>query len=371
MKTLITTALFLLAMTMNSQTFEISGNVSNFENKQNSITVSLFESSKQTLLKVNYLIEKGKFIFAAISNGKYIIRISGNEINDFESPVFEVINQNLVLEPFSLSKKTTLLQEVVVAAKKKPIVEVFADKTVFNVQNSLSSVGVSAFETLRKAPGIVINNNDDLIVEGKTGVQIYIDGKPSVLSGQDLTNYLKTIQASDIDLIEIITNPSSKFEAAGNAGIVNIKLKKDKRFGTNGSLGLGFAVGKFSRYNSSLSLNNRTKKTNLFMNYTNNFNKSYSFINLYRTQSNTTFDSKNTNISNENNNNLKVGLDYFVNKKHTLGVVVNSNFKNDYSEGNNRTPITTIGNSSPNQVLISQSNDKSNRSEERRVGKEC
>ena len=343
---------------MNSQTFEINGRLSNFENKENSITISLFESLKSTLLKIDYPNDEGKFNFKAIPNGNYFIRISGNEINDFESSIFKITNQNLVLESIALIKKSRQLNEVVIV-KKKPIVEVFADKTVFNVQNTLSSIGISAFELLRKAPGIIINNNDALIVEGKTGVQIYIDGKPSVLSGQDLTNYLKTIQSSDVDLIEIITNPSSKFDAAGNAGIVNIKLKKDKRFGTNGSLGLGYSVGKFARYNSSLSLNNRTKKTNLFGTYSNNFNNSYSFINLYRIQSNTIFDSRTTNVSNQNTNNIKVGLDFFANKKHTFGAVVNSNFNNNFSNGNTRTPIIAIGNSIPNQVLIAQSNSKS------------
>jgi iron complex outermembrane recepter protein len=357
MKTSITTLFILFTIMMHSQTFEISGSISNFENRENTITISLFESLKSTIVKINYPNTNGKFNFVAIPAGSYFIRISGNEINDFESSKFEISNQNILLETYNLTKKSTQLNEVVII-NKKPIVQVLADKTIFNVQNSLSASGISAFELLRKAPGIIIDNNDNLIVEGKTGVQIYIDGKPSVLSGQDLTNYLKTIQSSDVDLIEIITNPSSKYEASGNAGIVNIKLKKDKRFGTNGSLGLGFAVGKFARYNSSLSLNNRSKKTNLFGTYSNNFNKNYSFINLYRIQSNTIFDSRTTNVSNENTNNIKIGLDYFANKKHTFGIVVNSNFNNNFSNGNTRTPIISIGNSSPNQILIAESNSK-------------
>ncbi len=358
MKNSITTLLVLFSVLMNSQTFEINGYISGIENTDNSITISLFENSKETIFKINYPTSKGRFNFSEIPVGIYFVRISGNEINDFESSKFEVINQNLVLETFILTKKSMQLDEVVIV-KKKPTIEVFADKTVFNVQNSLSASGISAFELLRKAPGIIITNNDNLIVEGKTGVQIYIDGKPSVLSGEDLTNYLKTIQSSDVDLIEIITNPSSKFDAAGNAGIVNIKLKKDKRFGTNGSVGLGFAIGKYARYNSAASLNNRTKKTNLYGNFSNNFNDSYSFINLYRVQSNTTFDSRTTNKSEDKSNNLKVGLDYFANTKHTFGVVVNANFNNNKDAGQTRTPIIPIGNPNPNQVLIAESNSKS------------
>lgn len=358
MKTTITTLFILVSILTTAQKFEIKGNISNFEGNTNSITISLIESSKSEVLKINYPTFDGKFNFSEIPVGIYFIKISGNEINDFESSKFEVINQNLVLETFILTKKTTQLDEVVIV-KKKPIVEVFADKTVFNVQNTISASGISAFELLRKAPGIIITNNDNLIVEGKSGVQIYIDGKPSVLQGEDLTNYLKTIQSSDVELIEIITNPSSKYDAAGNAGILNIKLKKDKRFGTNGSLGLGFAIGKFARYNSSLSLNNRTKKTNLYGNYSNNFNDSYSFINLYRVQSNTIFDSRTTSKSEDKSNNIKVGLDYFATKKHTFGVVVNANFNNNKDAGKTQTPIIPIGSSNPNQVLIAESNSKS------------
>ncbi len=359
MKTLIATILILFSISINSQTFELNGTISNFESKENSITISLLRNSDKSIVKIIYPNVKGSFKFISIAVGSYFIKISGNEINDFESTQFEIKDQNLILENFILTKKSTELKEVVVQ-NKKPIVQVFADKTVFNVQNSLSASGISAFELLRKAPGIIVDNADNLIVEGKTGVQIYIDGKPSILQGGDLTNYLKTIQSSDVELVEIITNPSSRFDAAGNAGIVNIKLKKDKRFGTNGSIGLGYVIGKFARYNTSLSLNNRTKKTNLFGSYSNNFGNNFNFINLYRTQSNTIFDSQTTSIQNQNTNNMKAGLDYFANKKHTFGIVLNSNFNNNFNDGKTRTPIISVGNSIPNQVLISDSNSKNN-----------
>ena len=142
------------------------------------------------------------------------------------------------------------------------MVQVLADKTVFNVENTINATGTSGFELLRKAPGVVIDNNDNLIVEGKTGILIYIDGKQSFLTGSDLTNYLKTIQATDIEAIEIITQPSSKYDAAGNAGIINIKLKKNKNFGTNGTISSGFNVGRFGTSLSSISFNNRNKKNN-------------------------------------------------------------------------------------------------------------
>lgn len=140
------------------------------------------------------------------------------------------------------------------------MVQVLADKMVFNVQNNIGVAGESGFELLRKAPGVLIDNSDNLIVEGKAGVLIYIDDKPSVLKGEDLVNYLKTIQASDVDSIEIITQPSSKYDSEGNAGIINIKFKRDKTLGTNGSLATGVNIGDFATFNNSVSINNRTKK---------------------------------------------------------------------------------------------------------------
>jgi hypothetical protein len=358
MKTTFLTILFLFAVSMSSQSFEINGSISGFDSKENSITVSLYESLNTTILKINYPSKAGKFYFKEVPPGDYYIKISGNGVNDFDSVKFEIKNQNLILEPFTLVKKTTQLNEVVIV-KKKPMIEVLADKTVFNVQNTISTSGLTAMELLRKAPGVIVDNTDNLILEGKTGVQIFIDGKPSILFGADLANYLKTIQSSDVDTIEIITQPSSKYESAGNAGIINIKLKKDKRYGTNGTAAVGYAIGKYSKYNSSLTLNSRGKKTNIFGTYSNRFDDNFSFINLKRTQSNTVFDSRSTSIFNGKANNVKAGIDYFVNKKQTFGFVFNGNFNNVLGNSEARTPITPVGSSLPSQILKAQSNSKS------------
>ena len=358
MKTILSFLTLLFACSVHAQSFEISGKASGGIEKSENLKVTLFSASARQMIISKTVITDAVFIFESINAGSYYVTITGNTIVDFKSQNFDIVDQSITLPTYALEKKADQLKEVVII-NKKPIITVLADKTVFNVQNTLSATGTTAFELLRKAPGIVIDNNDNLIVEGKTGVQIYIDGKPSVLSGQDLNAYLKSIQSADVDAIEIITQPSSKYDAAGNAGIVNIKLKKDKRFGTNGSIALGYGIGRFGKYDSSLTLNNHTKKTNIFGSYSNRFDDSFSFINLYRRQSNTIFDSRTTAISNSNANNIKTGLDYFVNKKSTFGFVVNANFNNSYADGNTRTPITPQGNTMPDQVLIAQSNSHS------------
>ena len=113
----------------------------------------------------------------------------------------------------------------------------------------------------------MIDKDDNISLAGKNGVQVYIDGKPSPLSGTDLANFLKSLQSAQIEAIEIITNPSAKYEAAGNAGIINIKLKKNKSFGTNGSVNLGYVQGTYAKGNGGLNLNYRNKNINLFGNF--------------------------------------------------------------------------------------------------------
>ena len=108
-------------------------------------------------------------------------------------------------------------------------------------------MGNDALELIRRSPSDMVDKDDNISLAGKKGEQVYIDGKPSPLSGSDLANYLKSMQSSQIEAIEIITNPSAKYEAAGNAGIINIKLKKNKSFGTNGSVNAGYTQGIYGK----------------------------------------------------------------------------------------------------------------------------
>ncbi len=131
----------------------------------------------------------------------------------------------------------------VTVTAKKPMVEVKADKTILNVEGTINATGSNALELLRKSPGVLLDKDDNISLAGKNGVQVYIDGRSTPLSGQDLANYLKTLQSSQIEAIELITNPSAKYDAAGNAGIINIRLVKNKSLGTNGSVNAGWNIG--------------------------------------------------------------------------------------------------------------------------------
>nr|WP_299174647.1 TonB-dependent receptor [uncultured Allomuricauda sp.] len=290
-----------------------------------------------SLIKATISSEDGGFELKGIAPSEYQFKVSSIGYADTDRKL-DYKGGVLELGEIIMAESTENLEEVTVVAEK-PMVQVLADKTVFNVENTINATGTSAFELLRKAPGVVVDNNGGIIVEGKTGVQIFIDGKLSVLQGEDLTNYLESLQATDIEAVEIITQPSSKYDAAGNAGIINIKLKKDKSLGTNGTYTSGLTNGDFARYNSSLNFNNRGEKGNLYGTYSNRFGKSTGFLNLLRTQSNTQFDSRTGSLYDRNSNNLKLGYDYYIDSKNTIGGVFNGNFNNGFGTNDTRTPI--------------------------------
>jgi outer membrane receptor protein involved in Fe transport len=319
-----------------------------------SAIISLLKSDSKEFIKGELSNDSGDFRFTEIGNGTYVILITSLGLKDYTTNAFALNSTNKSLGTMVMIDDSAELDEVTVVAEK-PMIEVRADKTVFNVANTVNAIGDSGFELLRKAPGIIIDNSDSIIVEGKSGVLFYIDDRPSVLRGQDLVNFLKTLQAADIEAIEIITQPSSRFDAEGNAGIINIKLKRDKSLGTNGTVASSLTIGDFARTSNSISFNNRNKKTSLYGTYSNNFGKSSSFINLNRTQNGTNFNARTESVFDNNSNNVRLGFDYYANKKSTFGIIVTGNFNNSSSESDSRTPITPNGSNSPTEVLVAGS----------------
>jgi outer membrane receptor protein involved in Fe transport len=335
----------------------IKGIIVNEENQPlEAVVVSLLEANSKKFIKAAITNEEGRFSLGNLKNGSYQLKITSLGLKDLIRSI--EVTKNVDLGTIVMTASTEKLDEVVIKTEK-PMVQVLADKTVFNVQNTINAAGDSGFDLLRKAPGIIVDNNDNLIVEGKTGVLFYIDGKPSVLRGEDLVNFLKTLQSSDIESIEIITQPSSKYDAEGNAGIVNIVLKRDKSLGTNGTLGTGFTYGEFARYNNSVSFNNRNKKTSFYGTFSNRVGNSFNFINLFRTQNNTIFDAQTETEIYNNSNNARFGFDYYVNKKSTFGIILSGNFNDGLVDRDSRTPITPLGNENPEQVLVAGSDSRS------------
>jgi iron complex outermembrane receptor protein len=304
---------------------KISGTVSDETGKAFAgATVSLVKATDSSSVKFAVTKADGLYEFSPVAAGDYRIKTTHvGHVTSF-SDVLNVAAADITVTPISMQKKTGDMAAITVTASR-PIVEVKADKTILNVEGTINAVGNDGLELLRKAPGVMIDKDDNISLAGKTGVQIFIDGKPSPLSGSDLSNFLKTLQAAQIDNIEIITNPSAKYEAAGNAGIINIRLKKNKSFGTNGTLNLGYNRGVNNRYNGGINLNNRNKYTNVFGSYNYFDGKNQMKMNGDKSQLDTLFSQRNTMVFANKTHGFKAGVDYFINSKSTLGAVVTGN----------------------------------------------
>ena len=305
-----------------------------------SVTVSLLKATDSSLVKADVTDANGTFELVIAPAGKYLLNYTMIGFEKTYSAVFEVRNgQGYDAGTISLQPAANKLADVTVSSRK-PMIEIKADKTVFNVENSINATGSNALELLQKSPGIQVDNNENISMKGKTGVRIYVDGKMTQLSSQDLAAYLKSINSNDVEAIEMISNPSARYDASGNAGIINIRLKKNKKFGTNGSMSLGLIQGVTPKGNGSVSLNYRDKKVNIFSNIGGNLGLQENTLDLYRVQRDTIYDQKSVNWSNNKSLNAKAGVDLFLNSKSTLGFLVTTNFSNTDWSSESNTNIT-------------------------------
>ena len=304
----------------------------------NGTTVTLLRARDSVTVKYSATKGDGQYQFTAVNEGEYLVKVSHIGFKNAISKPISLGATDVAVPDMTMTRTTNELGAVVVTAKK-PMVEIKADKTILNVEGTINAVGSDVLELLRKSPGVMVDKDENLSLSGKNGVRVYIDGKPSPLTGTDLAEYLKSVQSSNVEAIEIITNPSAKYDAAGNAGIINIRLKKNKSYGTNGSVNGGWGIGHYPKYNAGLTLNNRNAKTNLFGTYNFNQNKGLNRMEFYRTVADSVFDQKTSMINKGTNHGYKAGLDYFLSKYSTIGVVVNGTLNDGEMQSESNTPI--------------------------------
>ena len=344
--------LFLTATTFVAQGQKVKG-VAKDENGSPLIgtTISLHKAADSAVLKLAVSKENGAYTFSGISEGNYKVSASNIGYKTVFSEAFTVAASEVTVPELRLSKLATGLSNVTVTSVK-PMVEVKADKTILNVEGTINAVGSNALELLRKSPGVSLDKDDGISLAGKNGVQVYIDGRVTPLSGADLAIYLRTLQSSQIEAIELITNPSAKYDAAGNAGIINIRLKKNKSFGTNGSVNAGWNIGTYGKYNGGFSLNHRNKKINIFSNYSFSYGPNQQSLTINRTVLDSLFDQQGTIRMVANAHNFKVGADYFIDKKNTLGVIVNGTIADPTMTNYSHTAISNTTTNTVDRILI-------------------
>ena len=291
-------------------------------------TVSLLVREDSSLVKTALTDKQGNYFFENIKEGTYFVSAGsiGHKVVYSKSFTLSVNQSAITIEVLQLEPVDKDLKDVTVTSKK-PFIERKLDKTIVNVDASLTNAGITAMDVLEKSPGVTVDKDGNISLKGKQGVMIMVDGKQTYLTPQDLANLLRSMPSGNFDQIEIMTNPSAKYDAAGNSGIINIKTKKNKQKGFNGSINLGYGQGFYSRTNNSLNLNYRNNKFNVFSTLSINQRNSFQQLDINRIYKNpdqtinAIFD-QNARMKRNNSNNIgKIGVDYYANKKTTVGVV--------------------------------------------------
>lgn len=291
--------------------------------------VNLLKASDSSFLKAGICDAGGKFEFELLRDGTYLISITHVGYQKYISTPVSVSNghYSIQLPEITLQPGQVELQGVQVSGKKQ-FVQRKIDRVVINPDALIGNAGTSALEVLEKSPGILVDINGNISLKGKPGVVVFIDDKPTYMAAADLSNYLRSLPAGSIESVEIMTNPPARYDAAGNAGIINIKLKKNIARGVNGGLSLSYGQGRYLRTNNSFNINYRVNKVNLFSNISWNRNNSYQDlrINRYYYAADGSYSSGFTQNSYirraQSGQTARVGVDYYMNKQITLGAVV-------------------------------------------------
>jgi hypothetical protein len=316
-------------------------------------TVSLFRAKDSSLFKINLTDKKGNFLFEHVPFGKYYILASSTGHFQTYSHLLEVKNSSVVhAGTLQLTNNVKTLSAVnVTAAIKKPFIERKIDRTIINVDAAITNAGTTALEVLEKSPGITVDKDGNISLKGKQGVMVMMDGRPSYLGPQELASLLKNMPSSAIDQIEIMTNPSAKYDAAGNSGIINIKTKKNKARGLNGNFSTSIIQGKYTKTNNSFNLNYHKGKVNLFGNYSYSYWQGFENLNILRNFRNTVtknletiFDQESIMKRNSQQHNIKFGMDFYANKKTTAGIVFSGYLNPGHNNGKNTTLLKNASN---------------------------
>ncbi|WP_316752357.1 outer membrane beta-barrel protein [Pedobacter gandavensis] len=332
-------------------TGQLSGKVLNSSgNAFDLATVALFNVGDSSLLKSTFTAEDGKFSFEQLSEGSYQLKISAMGYQNVQTAVLVLkgLNARMLVPELTLMPATKELKEVSVVGKKA-FIERKIDRTVVNVDALIANAGTTAMDVLEKSPGVIVDQNGLISLKGKQGVSIFIDGKPSYLSGADLENYLRSLPSSALDQIELMTNPPAKYDAAGKGGVINIKTRKNNQSGWNGGLNLGYNQGELSRTNNSFNMNYRKNKLNFFTNLSYNYQNSFTDLDLFRRYKNEdgstqSFFEQNSYIRRKGNVfNGKIGMDYYQSEKTTWGLVLTGMDRSGNSTTDNVSKLLNAG----------------------------
>lgn len=321
-----------LTAAVQAQTAKITGTVKDAEGKAlPSVTVSLLRTKDSSLAKLAVSDKSGQYEFAAIKPGSYLISYTSVGYARAFAKSFELGEAPVEIPAITLAAASKDMAAVTVVSRR-PLIETKIDKMVVNVDASPTNAGNTALDVLEKSPGISVDRDGNISLKGKAGVIILIDGKQTYLNGQDLANYLRNLPASQLDQIELMTQPSAKYDASGNSGVINFRTKKSVAKGFNGSINLSYVQGRYPKSPNSFNFNYRKGKVNLFSNLSYSHWEGFNEIDIDRI-----FHDKVKNVDTtirqesimrfaSDNLAARLGIDYSVNKTTTIGINVNGSY---------------------------------------------
>lgn len=309
-------------------------------------TVELLRGKDSGLVRAAISNKEGMAELEQVPFGTYLLRVSMVNYSPYLSPAFTVDAGRPIqtLPAVGLAAANPSQMKEVTVTARKPFIQKLSDRIVVNVDNSVVNAGSSAFDVLERSPGVLIDPNDVISLRGRQGVIIMIDGKPTPMSGADLVNMLRSLPANSIERIDIITNPSARYDAAGNSGIIDIRMKKDQRLGANGTLTAGYGQGVFPKANAGATFNYRNKKVNFFGSYNYAYRKNLNHLFLKREffkngNYDGAYDQDNYMKIPVNTNTLRLGADLFPNKRSIIGFVLNGTLTNIRRNNNNESLV--------------------------------
>lgn len=328
-----------LAVALSYHTFaqnsagQISGVVRDLQNKDLDGTTIVLQNEADTTARVIRVAEnRGAFAFNNLGNGLYRITCSHVGFQTYRLSHLDIDGVHHVIQLLVIILQTSndrTLKEVVISAKK-PLIEEKIDRTVVNVDAMITAAGSNTLEALSKSPGVIVDANDNISLNGKSNVLVLIDDRPTYMAGQDLAAYLRTLPAGTVDKLELIANPPTRYDASGGA-VINIVLKKNRVDGFNGSVNIGYNQGFYGRSNDAMNINFKTRKFNLFSNLSYSLDQNFSketfdryFYNIDGSLNSAALQSSYYKYQ-ANGWNGRLGMDYFASPNTTIGFMVSGN----------------------------------------------
>lgn len=301
-----------------SSQFSLNGFVKDEKGKTIALaTVSVYKTDS-VLLTATATDDKGKFT-VDVSAGNYYLSVTFLSFQEKKVSNVIVVDKNVNLGTIVLQETVKQMAEIVVTSDKK-MMELKLDKRIYNVSQDVSNVGANASEILANIPSVTVDPDGNVSLRGSEGVRILIDGKPSALTGLRSTDALRNLQGAMIERIEVITNPSSRYDAAGETGIINIILKKNKTRGFNGNF--TGTVGYPSNFSGAYSINYRTQKMNLFSSFGSNYRKNpgngFSTQKFSGTDTSFVYNQTEKRTRQDFSLNFMAGMDYYISPSTTF-----------------------------------------------------